>query len=368
MKKVRHVMGISGGKDSGALAIYLFKKYPELEIDYYFTDTGKELQETYNLISNIEKLTGRKVTRIEAADRSHEDPFDHFLKLYGGYLPSSNARWCTKKLKLEPFEKWVGNDPVISYVGIRGDEDREGYISKKNNIQSIFPFRKNIWSEDVTRRLLKNSNIPELLIAFEKFIPLEKLDRIKEVVAEPISPKYDVKDKLNTLLDIDIIAFNKVVFDFLKTTDYPLAHENDFALLDNEDNLIREDIFNILRESGVGVPEYYEKVEYEINGQIGEYARSRSGCFFCFFQQKIEWIWLYEQHPDKFALAMEYEKDGYTWMQEESLQDIIKPERITQIKEDNIKRTQRNAENKKSPYLIDLLDDAEGEGCASCFI
>lgn len=368
MKKVRHVMGISGGKDSGALAIYLFKKYPELEIEYYFTDTGKELQETYNLISNIEKLTGRTVTRIEAADRSHEDPFDHFLKLYGGYLPSSNARWCTKKLKLEPFEKWVGNDPVISYVGIRGDEDREGYISKKNNIQSIFPFRKNIWSEDVTRRLLKNNNIPELLIAFEKFIPLEKLERIKEVVTEPISPKYDLKDKLNTLLDIDIIAFNKVVFDFLKTTEYPLAHENDFALLDNEDNLIREDIFNILRESGVGVPEYYEKVEYEINGKIGEYARSRSGCFFCFFQQKIEWIWLYEQHPDKFALAMEYEKDGYTWMQEESLQDIIKPERIAQIKEDNIKRTQRIAQNTKSPYLLDLLDDAEDEGCASCFI
>lgn len=368
MKKVRHVMGISGGKDSGALAIYLFDKYPELEIEYYFTDTGKELQETYNLISNIEKLTGRTVTRIEAADRSHEDPFDHFLKLYGGYLPSSNARWCTKKLKLEPFEKWVGNDPVISYVGIRGDEDREGYISKKSNIQSIFPFRKNIWSEDVTRRILKNSNLSDILSAYEKHSPIEKFDRIKEVVAEPISPKYDLKDKLNTLLDIDIIAFNKVVFDFLKTTEYPLAHEDNFALLDNEDNLVRDDIFRILKESGVGVPEYYEKVEYEVNGQIGEYARSRSGCFFCFFQQKIEWIWLYEQHPDKFSLAMEYEKDGYTWMQDESLQDIIKPERITQIKEDNIKRTQRIAQNKKSPYLLDLLDDAEGDGCASCFI
>jgi len=368
MKKVRHVMGISGGKDSGALAIYLFEKYPELEIEYYFTDTGKELQETYNLISNIEKLTGRTVTRIEAADRSHEDPFDHFLKLYGGYLPSSNARWCTKKLKLEPFEKWVGNDPVVSYVGIRGDEDREGYISKKSNIQSIFPFRKNIWSEDVTRRILKNSNIPDLLSTYEKYSPIEKFDRIKEVIAEPISPKYDLKDKLNTLIDIDIIAFNKVVFDYLKTTEYPLAHEDNFALLDNEDNLVRDDIFRILKESGVGVPEYYEKVEYEINGKIGEYARSRSGCFFCFFQQKIEWIWLYEQHPDKFALAMEYEKDGYTWMQDESLQDIIKPERITQIKEDNIKRTQRIAQKKKSPYLLDLLDDAEGEGCASCFI
>ncbi|WP_300978656.1 hypothetical protein [Flavobacterium sp.] len=207
-----------------------------------------------------------------------------------------------------------------------------------------------------------------MLQAYESLAPLEKLDRIKEILNVPISPKYDLKSKLNTLIDIDIKTFNKVVFDFLKTTEYPLANVKGFELLDNEDNLVRDDIFKILKESGVGVPKYYEKVEYEVNGKKGEYARSRSGCFFCFFQQKIEWIWLYEQHPEKFALAMEYEKDGYTWMQDESLQDIIKPERMTQIKEDNIKRTQRIAQNKKSPYLIDLLEDAEGEGCASCFI
>ena len=32
----------------------------------------------------------------------------------------------------------------------------------------------------------------------------------------------------------------------------------------------------------------------------GFFNRSRSGCFFCFYQQKIEWVWLYEQHPDRF--------------------------------------------------------------------
>lgn len=361
-------MGISGGKDSGALAIYLFEKYPHLDIEYYFTDTGKELQETYDLIDNIETFTGKKVFRIEAVEMSHEDPFDHFLKLYGGYLPSSNARWCTKKLKLEPFESWVGEDLVVSYVGIRGDEDREGYISKKGNIQSIFPFRRNIWSEDVVAKVLNNSYIENILSLYNTYIPSQKLLRIQEVINEPISSRYMLKDKLNDLLDIDIQAFNKVVFEYLKTTDYPLAHESDFALVDNEDNLVRDDIFKILKDSGVGVPKYYEKVEFEINGQKGEYARSRSGCFFCFYQQKIEWIWLYEQHRDKFNKALEYEKDGYTWMQDESLEDIIKPERMAQIKEQQIKKQQRNNQNKKSPYLVDLLDDSKGEGCASCFI
>ena len=165
-KKVRHVMGISGGKDSAALAIYMFEKYPHLDIEYYFSDTGKELEETYTLIKNLEIYLGKKVTRIEGALDSHEDPFDHFLKLYGGFLPASNARWCTKKLKLEPFEKFVGDDLVISYVGIRGDEDREGYISKKSNIQSIFPFRKNIWSEDVIKKALQNDNLDNVVSFF----------------------------------------------------------------------------------------------------------------------------------------------------------------------------------------------------------
>lgn len=51
--KVRHVLGISGGKDSAALAIYLRKNYPELEIEYYFADTGKELDETYDFLDNL---------------------------------------------------------------------------------------------------------------------------------------------------------------------------------------------------------------------------------------------------------------------------------------------------------------------------
>lgn len=365
--KVRHVLGISGGKDSAALAIYLKNKYPQLNIEYYFCDTGKELDETYLLIKNLEIYLGKKIARLEAAQNSHEDPFDHFLKLYGGYLPSSNARWCTKKLKLEPFEKWIGNDPVISYVGIRGDEDREGYISKKTNIQSIFPFRKNIWSEDLINKVLKNENIHSLAKLFERELDKTVLKRVLEIVDKPVSSRFSQTDKLNVLLVMDTTAFNRVVFEFLKTTNYPLANANEFPLLDNEDVLMREDIFRILRKSGVGVPKYYEKVEFEVKGKKGDYSRSRSGCFFCFFQQKIEWIWLYEQHLDKFKLAMEYEKDGYTWMQDERLEDIIQPARMQQIKEDYIKRTTRK-ENKKSPYLLYILEVAEGEGCAACFI
>jgi hypothetical protein len=141
----------------------------------------------------------------------------------------------------------------------------------------------------------------------------------------------------------------------------------DYPPLENEDVLVRDDIFRILEESGVGIPEYYNKIEFEVDGKKGYYSRSRSGCFFCFFQQKIEWIWLYENHKNLFVKAMEYEKEGYSWMQDERLEDIIKPERIKQIKEEQLKRAARKS-NSKSPFLIDILEEAEGEGCAACFI
>ena len=367
MSKVRHVLGISGGKDSAALAIYMKTKYPSLDIEFYSCDTGKELDETYQLIKNLEVYLGIKIEMLQAAQNSSEDPFDHFLKMYGGYLPSSNSRWCTKKLKLDPFEKYVGTDLVISYVGIRGDEEREGYISTKKNIQSIFPFRKNIWSEDVIAKMLSNQNFDRLQSIANNIDFGRYQDKASQIISKKLDTSFTQNQKLNLLLDTDVKAFNHLVFEFLKTTEYPLANEDSFALLNNEDVLIRDDIFRILEESGVGIPAYYKKIDFDINGKKGQYSRSRSGCFFCFFQQKIEWIWLYEQHPDLYKKAMEYEKDGYTWGQHESLEELIQPERIAAIKEEYVKRMERKSQT-KSPYLVDILGEAEGEGCAACFI
>jgi len=367
MSKVRHLLGISGGKDSAALAIYMRLKYPSLDVEYYTCDTGKELDETYQLVKNLEIFLGLKIKILQGAANSSEDPFDHFLKMYGGYLPSSNSRWCTKKLKLDPFEKYVGSDLVVSYVGIRGDEDREGYISTKSNIQSIFPFRKNIWSEDVVAKVLSNSNYEQVNSIVGQIEFGRHKQTAEAIWTKKIDSTFTLNQKLQSLLDLDVRSFNQVVFQYLKSTDYPLANEADFPLIENDEVLVRDDIFKILEESGVGVPAYYKKMDFEINGKKGQYSRSRSGCFFCFFQQKIEWVWLYEQHPDLYKKAMEYEKDGYTWGQHESLAELIQPKRMAAIKEEYLKRMERKSQT-KSPYLLDILSDAEGEGCAACFI
>lgn len=372
MAKVKHVLGISGGKDSAALAIYMNQKHPEIDIDYYTCDTGKELNETYDLISKLNSVLGKEISlynSIDDVNSPFKNPFDHFLAMYGGYLPSATARWCTNKMKLEPFEKNIGDEPTISYVGIRGDENREGYISKRENIQTIFPFRKNIWSEDVIKKFLNNSNI-DFIVNQYKLLNPENLDLILDYAKQPISLRFTQTQKLTALLDSNVKLFNRVVFEWLKGTDYPVGKLDSFSLIDNDDNLNIDDIFQILKDSGVGLPAYYKPIEYEveIDGEIkkGTYSRSRSGCFFCFYQQKIEWVWLLEQHPKLFEKAIKYEKDGYSWM-EERLEDLMKPERVAAIKLEHYTRMNKQKQNNAKSWQEQILQ-AEGDGCASCFI
>ena len=51
---VRHVPGLSGGKDSAALAIFIKDQYPEIhkKIEYFFSDTGAELTEAYEFLTS----------------------------------------------------------------------------------------------------------------------------------------------------------------------------------------------------------------------------------------------------------------------------------------------------------------------------
>lgn len=130
----RHIVSLSGGKDSTALAIFLRDKIPQLE--YVFCDTHHELPETYEYLDRLEAFLERKIVRLNA-----QRGFDHWLDVYNGVLPSAQARWCTRKLKIEPFEAYVGDDQVWNYIGIRADERRNGYISTKPNITPVYPFK-----------------------------------------------------------------------------------------------------------------------------------------------------------------------------------------------------------------------------------
>ena len=99
MTKERHVLGLSGGRDSAALAVYMRQNYPDIDIDYFFTDTGKELPEVYEFLVHLEGFLGKTIIRLNG-DRD----FDFWLKQYNNFLPSQQARWCTRQMKIKPFE------------------------------------------------------------------------------------------------------------------------------------------------------------------------------------------------------------------------------------------------------------------------
>ncbi|MFC9131405.1 phosphoadenosine phosphosulfate reductase family protein [Streptomyces sp. NPDC057099] len=270
-QKVRHVLGISGGKDSSALAVYMRNRVPEME--YFFCDTGAELPETYEYLNRLEAALGKSIVRLNA-DRD----FDHWMEVYQGTLPSPQMRWCTKNLKIKPLEDWVGDDKVISYVAIRADENRIGYVSTKPNIDAVFPFR--------------------------------------------------------------------------------------------EEGIDKEGVMRILDEAGIGLPDYYE-------------WRTRSGCYFCFFQRKHEWVGLKERHPDLYAKAVEYEDKvryrhtamkgrNYTWSQGESLPELI--ERKEEIEAKHQAALERAAKRiKPNRPLLEVLSDAldsddDEAGCSVCHL
>ncbi|MGD0819371.1 MAG: phosphoadenosine phosphosulfate reductase family protein [Desulfomonilia bacterium] len=271
----RHVLGLSGGRDSAALAVYMRQHHPELDIDFFFTDTGKELPEVYEFLGRLEGFLGKPILRLNP-DRD----FDFWLKQYNNFLPSAQTRWCTRQLKLRPFEDWLrpqldAGMKIFSYVAIRADENyRDGYTSKKERLTVCLPF--------------KSAGI----------------------------------DKIGVL--------------------------------------------DILDNAGLGLPKYYA-------------WRTRSGCTFCFFQQKIEWVRLLEHHPDKFDEAKQYEKTAvehcspFTWSQGESLEALSKPERIEAIKNDHEMRLSRlKCNTRPNPLRSENepldIDDLYGQAkvCLAC--
>src|ERR1017187_9120933 len=150
---VRHVLGISGGKDSSALAIHLRDRIPSME--YFFCDTGAELPETYEYLNKLEVVLGKPIARLNSSRG-----FDHWFELYRGTLPSPQMRWCTRLMKIKPLEDWLGDDPATSYVAIRSDErNRKGYVSTKPNIEAVFPFIEEDIDHEGVLRILNDAGV-----------------------------------------------------------------------------------------------------------------------------------------------------------------------------------------------------------------
>lgn len=62
-----HMLSLSGGKDSTALAIYIMENMPELheKIEYIFYDTELDLPETYTYLNKVKVFVGKDIIRVK---------------------------------------------------------------------------------------------------------------------------------------------------------------------------------------------------------------------------------------------------------------------------------------------------------------
>lgn len=125
MTGTTHAVGLSGGKDSTAMALRLAELMPEIDFQYLCTPTGNELPSMTAHWSRLEELLGKPLIRLRART-DLKGLIEHYRA-----LPNWRQRWCTRELKIEPYRSWLlgqaERGPVISYIGLRADEEeREG--------------------------------------------------------------------------------------------------------------------------------------------------------------------------------------------------------------------------------------------------
>ena len=101
-----------------------------------------------------------------------------------------------------------------------------------------------------------------------------KVDGIKITMQEFNRYASNRKQQIFSNVEGDVVR-QKQAMEFIQSKQF-----EEFVLNEMINTLV---ISKFLKESGVGVPAYYNKIDFEINGKSGQYARSRSGCFFCFF-------------------------------------------------------------------------------------
>ena len=160
----KHIVALSGGKDSTALALRLAEVAPE-DYTYIYTPTGDELPPMVAHLARLEQMIGKPIERVTRDGATLQS-----LITKQQALPNWRQRWCTRILKIEVYEAWLEKaksecDQLVSYVGIRADEPERqgGDYSDIAGVEMRFPMRDWGWglSEVEAYLATKKVCIPE---------------------------------------------------------------------------------------------------------------------------------------------------------------------------------------------------------------
>ena len=144
---MKHVIGISGGKDSCAMALRLREVEPR-DYEYIITPVGNELPAMFAHWAKMEALLGKQFIRLQPAGPG-VDGLEKRILQYNA-LPNWRQRWCTRELKIVPTIEFLkANAPCVQYVGLRADEEeRKGIYGDIRGVNQRYPLREWGWGID----------------------------------------------------------------------------------------------------------------------------------------------------------------------------------------------------------------------------
>ena len=222
-------------------------------------------------------------------------------------IPSQRVRFCTRLAKIKPMEEWIGEDDALVYFGIRADEERPGYVGGVDNITPKYPLR-------------------EEGIALNGVLQLVASRRLSP-------PKFFWK----TMYDLVVKSLTEINEEGFRI--YDETHTT--KILSRLPSIVFDDLFA---------------------------WRTRTNCYFCFFQRVYEWIGLLEHHPDLFNRAQEIEEqvggtgeDRFTWIEGISL--VALRNQANQIINRRVKQVTKDILRSDGKHSLVLLDALSRSGC-----
>lgn len=150
-----HIVALSGGKDSTALAVRLSELNPEVDYTYLCNPTGDELPDMEAHWKNLECILGKDIIKVNSEAEGYETM--KAAVYTKKCLPAWHMRWCTDILKISPAKQFYhDHKPCVVYVGLRADEEtRKGGVFG-DEVEQVFPFREWGWTvRDVWQYLEK---------------------------------------------------------------------------------------------------------------------------------------------------------------------------------------------------------------------
>ncbi len=289
---MKHIVPLSGGKDSLATTLYMMEQ--GIEFDSFFCDTKWEIDVTYGHINEVvEKLGLNLITRTSKK-------YDGLLGLSKDKkrFPSTKAKFCTVELKVNVMIDYILDevkDNVTMYQGIRWQEsrNRSGLDKQDDYFKHYFEpygFTKGKYHEQLKKAKEKAKRMGVLEGATQSFMfgenrivlatiegkdlySIAEVERINEATKKPKYHNYRKKDVISFLDKYDAILKRPII------------------------SWYHEKVFEFIKENGLHWNPLYDL------------GFTRVGCLPCIMCTKNEVLLIMENFPERIDLIREKEKE-----------------------------------------------------------